>query len=97
MLDDTVKNNLWSRFQNWHNYINNHVDNTTNYPQLANYKMNWTVQHLDLNGRILKEFYLNGIWPRTINEIPFNSSRVNALNTFNVVFVYDTVGIDNVT
>lgn len=97
VLDDTNSGNLWQKFQNWQNYINKHLDNRTNYVSGANYKMNWTIQHLDLNGNALKQFYINGIWPRTINEISFNSARPNVLNTFNVVFVYDTVEIVGIT
>ena len=97
ILDDTGSGDLWKAFQRWHNYINNHVTNSTRYINGANYKVNWSIQHLDLNGEVQKTFFLNGLWPRTINEISFNSSRPNVLNTFNVVFVYDTVAISGVT
>ena len=97
ILDDTGSGDLWKSFQRWHNYINNHVSNNTKYINGANYKVNWTIQHLDLNGAVQKTFFLNGLWPRTINEMSFNSSRPNVLNTFNVVFVYDTVAISGIT
>jgi hypothetical protein len=94
----SVNGNLWKKFQTWHNCINNHIDNTTTYPnKLNSYKVNWSVNQLDLNGGILKTFYINGLWPRTINEISFSHSRPNILNNFNVVFVYDTISIDGVT
>jgi hypothetical protein len=98
VLDDTNANNLWTRFHNWQNNINNHVLNETKYVQNhSGYKTKWTVQHLDLNGNILKTFILAGLWPRTVNEISFSHSRTNALNTFNVVFVYDTIEIPGIT
>jgi hypothetical protein len=61
------------------------------------YKVSWTVRHLDLNGGVLKTFILNGLWPRSINEVSFNMARPNVINTFNVVFVYDTLSILGVT
>jgi hypothetical protein len=103
VLDDnpiavSASGNLWNKFHSWHNAINNHDDYTTQYPtQLDNYKADWTIQHLNLNGIALKTFKLGGLWPRTINEISFNHSRPNVLNTFNVVFVYDTIEIVGVT
>lgn len=91
---------LWKRFQNWHNNINAHTSNLTNTTYLTDpelYKVSWHVRHLDLNGSTLKTFVLNGLWPRTISEMSFNMARPNVLNTFNVVFVYDTITIPSVT
>jgi len=92
------QNNLWRYFQIWHNNINNHQTNLTIFESNENaYKVSWTVRHLDLNGGVLKTFILNGLWPRSINEVSFNMARPNVINTFNVVFVYDTLSILGVT
>ena len=88
---------MWKKFHQWHNFINNHVNNTTSYPVTTNYKVNWYIEHLGLNENVIKRFYINGMWPRTINEMSFSMARPNVLNTFNVVFVYDTISIDGVT
>lgn len=97
VVDDTDSGDLWKKFHQWHNYINNHVNNTTRYPTTQNYKVNWYVEHLGLNENVIKRFYINGMWPRTINEMSFSMARPNVLNTFNVVFVYDTISIEGVT
>jgi hypothetical protein len=98
VLDDFNANNLWQRFHNWQNYINDHEKNSTKYAtNNKGYKTSWTVQHLDLNGKTLKTFKLNGLWPRTLGELSFSHSRTNTLHTFNAVFVYDTIEIVGIT
>jgi len=97
IVDDTGDGDLWKKFHQWHNYINNHVDNSTQYSITPNYKTNWYVEHLGLNENTIKRFYINGIWPRTINEMSFSMARPNVLNTFNVVFVYDTISINGIS
>jgi hypothetical protein len=97
IVDDTDSGDLWKKFHRWHTYINEHVTNTTKYPTTSNYKVNWYVEHLGLNENVLKRFHINGLWPRTINEMSLSMSRPNVLNTFNVVFVYDTISIDGIT
>lgn len=100
VLDDpkSTEHNLWKKFQNWQNQINNHYTNTsdltlgtTNEPSYKAF--GWRVDQLDLNGNTLKTFMLNGCWPRSVNEIGLNMSRPNVLNTFNVIFVFDTIQI----
>lgn len=101
-LDDTATadqnnpKNLWRLFSQWHNNINNHANNTTSlqFP-FTDYKTNWTIQHLDLNGNAdpLKEFKLIGCWPKSVGDIDFNMTRRNFLNTFSVIMLYDEVSI----
>lgn len=100
VLDDpsSSANNLWKKFQVWQNNINNHFSNSSDLSlgisNEPNYKaFGWKVNQLDLNGNNIKTFILNGCWPRSVNEIGFNMGRPNVLNTFNVVFVFDTVQI----
>lgn len=100
VLDDpnSSQDNLWKKFQNWQNNINNNFTNVsdlslgnTNEPSYKAF--GWRVNQLDLNGNTLKTFILNGCWPRSVNEIGFNMGRPNALNTFNAVFVFDTIQV----
>lgn len=88
---------LWSLFSNWQNSINSHTGNITDvdYPHL-DYKTNWTVEQLDLNGSSIKQFDLIGCWPRVVGDIDFNMTRRNFLNTFSVVLVYDEIRIGGV-
>ena len=103
VLDDTTdKGNLWKKFHNWQNSINNHVTNVSSIPSLNNdYKAyNWEVQHLQLNGEDntpLKTFRMHGCWPRTIGAIPLNMGNANALNQFPAVFLFDWIEIEGIT
>lgn len=100
VLDDpfSTANNLWKKFQTWQNNINNHFTNTSDVSAQQSseplYKaFGWRVNQLDLNGNNLKTFMLNGCWPKSVGDIGLNMGRPNVLNTFNVVFVFDTVQI----
>lgn len=94
---------LWDLFTKWQNEINNH---TTNQPDgggapgtapFLQYKRNWTIQHLDLNGNLdpLKTFELIGCWPKTVSDIDLNMTRRNFMNTFSVIMLYDEIRINN--
>jgi len=91
ILDDTGSNNLWKSFQTWQKLINDHEDNIHNYgadDSFNNAKAFWTVEHLDMNGNVLKTINLNGCWPATITPIEFNMKE-NTYNTFGVRLNYD--------
>ena len=94
-----VNTNLWKEFSNWHNTINNHVNNstTTDGPSYTNYKQTWQINHLDLNGSIIKTFTMHGCWPKTVSAIDHNMTNRNFLNTFSVVMLYDEIEIGGVT
>ena len=97
--DNTGVKTLWKLFSEWHNSINTHVNNNTaiTYPHL-DYKTNWEINHLDLNGGSppLKEFKLIGCWPKVVGDIDFNMTRRNFINTFSVVMIYDEIRIKDV-
>ena len=86
--------NLWKEFSNWSNDINSHEKNTSSItsPHLQ-YKRDWQIQHLDLDGVVIKTFYLNGCWPKNVSNIDFNMTRKNFLNTFSVILLYDAIQI----
>jgi hypothetical protein len=91
---------LWSLFSEWNNAINAHSTNDTDVPSpYVNYKKDWIVEHLDLNGTDnipLKKFVLKGCWPSRVGDIDFNMTRRNFINTFSVVMVYDEIRIKDV-
>ena len=92
ILDDTGTNDMWKKFSNWSNFINNHETNVSQ-PSVR-YKADWEVQQLDLNGtEPLKRFVLQGCWPKIIEPIAFNMANPNTLNQFAVVMIYDIVRI----
>lgn len=102
VLDDTGSGDLWKKFSNWHNRINNHVTNFSTVPtSTSDYKAyNWEIQHLQLNGDNtppLKRFKMHGCWPRTIADINLNMANPNSINQFMVVFLFDWMEIGGVT
>lgn len=102
VLDDSGETqNLWQKFSNWHNTINNHATNISSVPSGDNdYKAyNWQIQHLNLNGDEdpHKTFTLHGCWPKTIEPITFSMGSPNTLIKFSVIFIYDYIEIAGVT
>jgi hypothetical protein len=95
----TTAGSLWKQFSNWHNSINNHLTNSTaaSGPSYTNYKQTWKIDHLNLNGGVIKTFTMNGCWPKTVSAIDHNMTNRNFLNTFSVVMLYDDITITNVT
>lgn len=92
--------NLWELFSLWHDGINQHADNMigSGYGPLdSDYKANWTIEQLDINGDVIKTFELLGCWPKSVGDIDFNMTRRNFLNTFSVILLYDEIRIDGVT
>jgi hypothetical protein len=91
--------NLWSLFSDWQESINSHAVNNTTIPApYLNYKKDWIVEHLDLNGSSnpLKKFVLKGCWPSRVGDIDFNMTRRNFITTFSVVMIYDEIRIKDV-
>jgi hypothetical protein len=94
---------LWDLFTKWQNEINMHNSNRPDangapgaIPFLQ-YKRDWTIQHLDLNGNLdpLKKFELRGCWPKTVSDIDLNMTRRNFMNTFSVIMLYDEIRIND--
>lgn len=106
IIDDVGDGNLWQSFQQWQNALNDHDENLVSNDVLNhdpdNFKSNWTVNHINLDGdetpnNILKQVVLYGCWPKVINPINFNMNRPNTVNMFDVVLIYDYISISNVT
>jgi len=104
VLDDnsTGAGDLWQKFQEWQNAINNHdnnlsfqASNATDTLDTATYKaINWRINHLTLDGESLnslKTFIMHGCWPTAIQPISFNMANPNSLNSFVVIVVYDYI------
>jgi hypothetical protein len=104
VLDDnsTGAGDLWQKFHQWQNAINNHdnnlsfqASNSTNTIDTATYKaINWRINHLTLDGESLnslKTFIMHGCWPTAIQPISFNMANPNSLNSFVVIVVYDYI------
>jgi len=96
---------LWDLFTKWQNEINSHNSNQPDRsgapgPEpFLQYKRDWTIQHLNLNGNStpLKTFQLIGCWPKTVSDIDLNMTRRNFMNTFSVIMLYDEIKINGNT
>lgn len=100
VLDDIGSGNLWKRFQDWQNTINNHTSNVSApIGSGSDYKAyNWKIKHLEMNGEdTLKEFIMHGCWPTQIQQLTLNMTSPNTFNSFNVTILYDYIEIANVT
>lgn len=102
VLDDIGETqNMWQKFSNWHNIINNHESNNSYIVSGTNdYKAsNWKIKHLNLNGEEdpHKTFIMHGCWPKTIEPIAFNMGSPNSLIKFSALFIFDWIEIEGVT
>jgi hypothetical protein len=91
VLDDTGANvNLWKSFHQWQKSINDHRSNTHTASNDAfnTLKTDWRVQHLNLNGSVIKTMLLKGCWPALVGPVQFNMKE-NTFNTFAVRMNYD--------
>lgn len=91
VLDDTGADvNLWKSFHKWQKLINDHLTNTNTAANdsFTSLKKEWRVDHLDLNGTIIKTMILKGCWPALVGPVQFNMKE-NTFNTFGVRMNYD--------
>lgn len=69
----------------WMNGINAHQQNTgLNSPE--EYQADLTVQQLDKDGSVLKEYNLRGCWPTNISQIDLSYENENQIEEFTVEF-----------
>jgi hypothetical protein len=97
ILDDTTDNILWESFHKWQKIMNDHISNTHSFNDdtFRKAKKNWKVQHLGLDGNVLKTMNLVGCWPVTVTPISFNMTQ-NVYNSFAVKLSYDYFTVDGI-
>lgn len=81
--DFAVRNAL----EAWSNSINSHITNTRSYP--SEYKSQAQVTQLGKDGRVLREYTFEGIYPLTVSEIALAWETKDAIEEFTVTFQYD--------
>lgn len=94
VLDDTGNNNLWIKFYDWANTIQNHVSNTSNASNLdfTDQMTTFTVKQLNFNGdATTKTVVLNRAWPSNIGEIRFSADDAESLSSFTVQLEYQYI------
>lgn len=71
----------------WSNAINSHDSNTRALPQ--EYKSNGVVTQYSKDGRALRTYVFEGMFPLTIDSIPLSWETVDTVEEFGVTFQYD--------
>lgn len=89
ILDDSDANNLWQKFHNWSNAINDHEANNNKLDNLNAFAANdWVITQVDETGAEQKEIQLVGCWPSLVGPIDMDANAVDTLVEFNVVVNY---------
>jgi hypothetical protein len=83
-------------FEQWSAFIShrNDVGGTTD---VSRYKADITVKHLDRNGEVRRKYVLIGAFPQDIGQIQLSYDTNNAVEEFDVTFVYDYFVVKNPT
>jgi len=71
----------------WSNAINTHVSNDRALPQ--NYKSDAIVIQYGKDGRILRQYSFQGLFPLNISDIPLAWEQQDTIEEFTVTFAYD--------
>ncbi len=71
----------------WSNAINTHVSNDRALPQ--NYKSDAIVIQYGKDGRILRQYSFQGLFPQNISDIPLAWEQQDTIEEFTVTFDYD--------
>jgi hypothetical protein len=83
---------LRNAFESWMNNINQHVQNTSangiDASDIASYLQDWTVEHLDKNGDVIKSVVLRGCFPTTLDQIDLSFDNTDTIEEFGATIRY---------
>jgi len=79
----------------WSNAINSHDSNTRALPQT--YKSNGIVTQYSKDGRALRTYVFEGMYPSTIDSIPLSWAETDTIEEFGVTFEYDLWRVEGIT
>lgn len=79
----------------WSNAINSHDTNTRALPQ--NYKSNAIVTQYSKDGRALRTYVFEGMYPVSIDAIPLSWEQTDTIEEFGVTFEYDLWRVEGAT
>lgn len=77
-------------FENWSNRINTLISNRMDpsvYP--VGYKVDAEVRQFGKDGRVIRSYIFEGLWPKIVDTMPVDWSAQNQLQEFTVTFAYD--------
>jgi hypothetical protein len=74
------------------NNINQHVQNTSangiDASDIASYLQDWTIEHLDKNGDVIKSVTLRGCFPTTLDQIDLSFDNTDTIEEFGATIRY---------
>jgi hypothetical protein len=83
---------LRNAFESWMNNINQHVQNTSangiDASDIASYLQDWTIEHLDKNGDVIKSVTLRGCFPTTLDQIDLSFDNTDTIEEFGATIRY---------
>lgn len=79
----------------WSNAINTHDSNSRALPQT--YKSNAVITQYSKDGRALRTYVFEGLYPITIDAIPVGWEAVDSIEEFTVTFQYDLWRVEGAT
>lgn len=79
----------------WSNAINTHDSNLRSLPQ--NYKSNAIVTQYSKDGRALRTYVFEGMYPVSIDPIPLSWEQSDVIEEFGVTFQYDLWRVEGST
>jgi hypothetical protein len=81
--------------ETWSNSINSHDSNTRALPQT--YKSNAIITQYAKDGRALRTYVFEGIYPITVAAIPMGWESTDQIENFDVTFQYDLWRVEGAT
>ena len=79
----------------WSNAINSHESNVRGLPQ--DYKSNGIITQYSKDGRALRTYVFEGMFPTTIDGIAMDWSQQDTIEEFSVTFQYDLWRVEGIT
>jgi len=79
----------------WSNAINSHDSNSRALPQT--YKSNAIITQYSKDGRSLRTYVFEGIYPITVGSIPMGWESTDQIENFDVTFQYDLWRVEGAT
>lgn len=77
-------------FENWSNRINTLISNRMDPSVYATgYKVGADVTQMGKDGRILRSYQFDGLWPKMVDAMPLDWAMTNSIQEFTVTFAYD--------
>lgn len=81
--------------ESWSNAINTHDSNLRSLPQ--SYKSNAIVTQFGKEGRALRTYVFEGMYPVNIDAIPLSWEQTDSIEEFGVTFQYDLWRVEGTT